>query len=97
MKWKVRGIYVWCEWRRIIVGNKGYTFQVSSDKLIVDIPEHSGPSSHILECVSADEPEVLNVLKEERKGGPYGWKGKGKCQKEDADKGQVSETLLKGY
>ena len=41
-------------------------------KLSVDIPEHSGPSSRILECVSIDEPELLNVSEEERKGASYG-------------------------
>ena len=47
-------------------------YSPSSECLIecVDIPEHSGPSSRIVVCVSR-VPELLNVSKEQ-KGVPYG-------------------------
>ena len=67
-------MYVRCERTLIIVGIKRRIYSPSFECLIlsVDIPEHSGPSSRRLECVSVDDLELLNVSKQERKGAPYG-------------------------
>ena len=55
-----------------LLGIKDIQSKFHALKLSVHIPEHSGPSSRLLECVSIGEPKLLNSLKEERKGAPYG-------------------------